>query len=160
MEIQRDIYLQKFINSKDNGMTKVITGIRRSGKSYLLFRIYKNYLLNNGIDSEHIIEIALDGSEYEELRDPKNCFNFIKSCIKDDKTYYLLLVEVQFMPRFEDVLNSLLHISNIDVYVTESNSRFLFSDIVTEFQGRGNEIRIYRNISRSETLSTLLKNSD
>lgn len=143
MEIQRDIYLQKLINSKDNGMIKVITGIRRSGKSYLLFRIYKKHLLNNGIDSQHIIEIALDGIEYEELRDPKNCFNYIRGCIKDDKTYYLLLDEVQFMPRFEEVLNSLLHISNIDIYVTGSNSRFLSSDIVTEFRGRGDEIRIY-----------------
>ena len=95
------------------------------------------------MDNDHIIEIALDGIENEDLRDPKKCFQFIKDAMKDEQKYYLLLDEVQFMPRFEEVLNSLLRISNIDVYVTGSNSKFLSSDIVTEFRGRGDEIRIY-----------------
>uniref|UniRef100_A0A1B0FCT3 AAA domain-containing protein n=1 Tax=Glossina morsitans morsitans TaxID=37546 RepID=A0A1B0FCT3_GLOMM len=124
-------------------MIKVITGIRRCGKSFLLFTIFKRYLLENGVDVDHIIEIALDGIENEELRDPKVCFKYIKDAMKDDGKYYLLLDEVQFMSQFEEVLNSLLRMSNIDVYVTGSNSKFLSSDIVTEFRGRGDEIRIY-----------------
>lgn len=143
MEIKRDTYLRQLIDRKDNGMIKVITGIRRCGKSFLLFTIFKRYLLENDVDADHIIEIALDGIENEELRDPKVCFHYIKDAMKDSSMYYLLLDEVQFMPRFEEVLNSLLRISNIDVYVTGSNSRFLSSDIVTEFRGRGDEIRIY-----------------
>lgn len=143
MEIKRDGYLQQLIERKDNGMIKVITGIRRCGKSFLLFTIFKRFLLENGVDKEHIIEIALDGIENEELRDPKKCFKYIKNAMKDDEKYYLLLDEVQFMPRFEEVLNSLLRMNNIDVYVTGSNSKFLSSDIVTEFRGRGDEIRIY-----------------
>ena len=143
MEIKRDTYLQQLIERKDNGMIKVITGIRRCGKSFLLFTIFKRYLLDNGVGSDHIIEIALDGIENEELRDPKMCFKYIKDTMNDDGKYYLLLDEVQFMPRFEEVLNSLLRMNNIDVYVTGSNSKFLSSDIVTEFRGRGDEIRIY-----------------
>ena len=143
MEIKRDVYIEQLKIRKDNGMIKIITGIRRCGKSYLLFVLYKKYLLENGIDNEHIIEIALDGIENEELRDPKICFQYIKDAMKDEQKYYLLLDEVQFMPRFEEVLNSLLRISNIDIYVTGSNSKFLSSDIVTEFRGRGDEIRIY-----------------
>lgn len=143
MEIRRDAYLEQLKIRKDNGMIKIITGIRRCGKSFLLFVLFKKYLLENGIDREHIIEIALDGIENEELRDPKRCYQYIKDYVKDDQKYYLLLDEVQFMPRFEEVLNSLLRISNIDVYVTGSNSKFLSSDIVTEFRGRGDEIRIY-----------------
>jgi predicted AAA+ superfamily ATPase len=143
MEIKREMYLQQLIERKDNGMIKVITGIRRCGKSFLLFTIFKRYLLESGVDADHIIEIALDSIENEELRDPKMCFKYIRDVMQDDGKYYLLLDEVQFMPRFEEVLNSLLRISNIDVYVTGSNSRFLSSDIVTEFRGRGDEIRIY-----------------
>ena len=143
MEIKRDAYLQQLIERMDNGMIKVITGIRRCGKSFLLFTIFKRYLLENRIAADHIIEIALDGIENEELRDPKVCYQHIKDAMKDDGKYYLLLDEVQFMPRFEEVLNSLLRMSNIDVYVTGSNSKFLSSDIVTEFRGRGDEIRIY-----------------
>lgn len=109
------------------------------GKSFLLFVLFKKYLSESGIDNDHIIEIALDGIENEELRDPKKCYQYIK----DGQKYYLLLDEVQFMPRFKEVLNSLLRISNIDIYVTGSNSKFLSSDIVTEFRGRGDEIRIY-----------------
>ena len=143
MEIERNIYLNQLIERRDNGMVKVITGIRRCGKSFLLFTIFKRYLLNNGVDAGHIIEIVLDGIENEELRDPMACYRYIKDIMKDDEKYYLLLDEVQFMPRFEEVLNSLLRMNNIDVYVTGSNSRFLSSDIVTEFRGRGDEIRIY-----------------
>lgn len=143
MEIQRDHYLEQLKIRKDNGMIKIITGIRRCGKSYLLFVLFKKYLLETGIEQDHIIEIALDGIESEELRDPKKCYDYIKASIKDNKKYYLLLDEVQFMPRFEEVLNSLLRMDNIDVYVTGSNSKFLSSDIVTEFRGRGDEIRIY-----------------
>ena len=143
MEIKRDAYLKQLKIRKDNGMIKIITGIRRCGKSFLLFVLYKKYLLENGVDNEHIIEIALDGIEDEELRDPKKCYQYIKDAVKDNQKYYLLLDEVQFMPRFEEVLNSLLRISNIDVYVTGSNSKFLSSDIVTEFRGRGDEVRIY-----------------
>ena len=143
MEIKRDVYLEQLKLKKDNGMIKIITGIRRCGKSFLLFVLFKKYLLESGIDQEHIIEIALDGIENEELRDPKVCYQYIKDAMKDDRMYYLLLDEVQFMPRFEEVLNSLLRISNIDIYVTGSNSKFLSTDIVTEFRGRGDELRIY-----------------
>lgn len=143
MEIKRDSYLEQLKIRKDNGMIKVITGIRRCGKSYLLFEIFKKYLLENGVDCKHIIEIALDGIENEALRDPKECYQFIKASIQDEKKYYLFLDEVQFMPRFEEVLNSLLRLKNIDVYVTGSNSKFLSSDIVTEFRGRGDEVRVY-----------------
>ena len=143
MEIKRDAYLEQLKIRKDNGMIKIITGIRRCGKSFLLFVLFKKYLLESGVDNDHIIEIALDGIENEELRDPKKCYQYIKDAMKYDQKYYLLLDEVQFMPRFEEVLNSLLRIGNIDVYVTGSNSKFLSSDIVTEFRGRGDEIRIY-----------------
>ncbi|CDE68125.1 uncharacterized protein BN584_02156 [Clostridium sp. CAG:277] len=143
MEIKRDSYLEQLKIRKDNGMIKIITGIRRCGKSFLLFVLFKKYLLGSGVDHDHIIEIALDGIENEELRDPKKCYRYIKDAMKDEQKYYLLLDEVQFMPRFEEVLNSLLRIGNIDVYVTGSNSKFLSSDIVTEFRGRGDEIRIY-----------------
>ena len=143
MEIKRDSYLEQLKIRKDNGMIKIITGIRRCGKSFLLFVLFKKYLLESGADHDHIIEIALDGIENEELRDPKKCYRYIKDAMKDEQKYYLLLDEVQFMPRFEEVLNSLLRIGNIDVYVTGSNSKFLSSDIVTEFRGRGDEIRIY-----------------
>ena len=110
IEIKRDAYLQQLTMRKDNGMIKVITGIRRCGKSFLLFNIFKRYLQENGVAADHIIEIALDGIENEELRDPKLCFKYIKDALKDDDKYYLLLDEVQFMPRFEEVLNSLLRI--------------------------------------------------
>ena len=143
MEIKRDSYLEQLKIRKDNEMIKIITGIRRCGKSFLLFVLFKKYLLESGVDHDHIIEIALDGIENEELRDPKKCYRYIKDAMKDEQKYYLLLDEVQFMPHFEEVLNSLLRIGNIDVYVTGSNSKFLSSDIVTEFRGRGDEIRIY-----------------
>lgn len=143
MEIERNIYLQQLIQKKNNGMIKVITGIRRCGKSFLLFNIFREYLLKNGVKEDHIIEIALDGIENEEFREPKVCYQYIRNAVRDNNTYYLILDEIQFMPRFEEVLNSLLRMKNMDIYVTGSNSRFLSSDIVTEFRGRGDELRVY-----------------
>ena len=143
MEIERNEYLNQLILRKNNGMIKVITGIRRCGKSFLLFNIFKKYLMENGVNENHIIEIALDSIENEELRNPRVCNQYVKTAVKDKENYYLLLDEIQFMPRFEEMLNGLLRISNIDIYVTGSNSRFLSSDIITEFRGRGDEIRVY-----------------
>ncbi|OQC11956.1 MAG: hypothetical protein BWX72_02050 [Firmicutes bacterium ADurb.Bin080] len=143
MEIKRDAYLKKLINKQGNGLIKVVTGIRRCGKSYLLFTLYHNYLLSIGVDNQHIIEVALDDRSNILLRNPDNMLSYIKGRIKDKKDYYVILDEVQLLDEFEDVLNSLLHIKNVDVYVTGSNSRFLSSDVITEFRGRGDEIRIY-----------------
>ncbi len=143
MEIKRDKYLSQLIQRKHNGMIKVITGIRRCGKSYLLFHLFKEHLLQDGVPQDHIIEIALDGIENEELRNPKNCFAYIKQNLHDKEMHYVLIDEVQFMNRFEEVMNSLLRIDNVDVYISGSNSRFLSTDIITEFRGRGDEIRIY-----------------
>ena len=143
MIIKRDLYLNRLIERQNNGMIKVVTGIRRCGKSFLLFKLYKEYLLNSGVKNDHIIEIALDGIDVDELRNPKICYAYIESKITDGDKYYVLLDEVQFMDRFEEVLNSLLRIDNVDVYVTGSNSKFLSKDIVTEFRGRGDEIHIY-----------------
>ena len=143
MVVKRDIYLNHLIERQNNGMVKVITGIRRCGKSFLLFRLYKEYLINSGISSDHIIEIALDGIESEDLRNPKTCYTYIKERITDNEKYYILLDEIQFLERFEEVLNSLLRIENVDVYVTGSNSKFLSKDIITEFSGRGDEVHIY-----------------
>ncbi len=143
MIINRDFYVNKLIARKNNGMIKVITGIRRCGKSYLLFNLFKKHLTESGVSTGNIIEIALDGIENEELRNPKVCFEYIRNSIVNNEQYYLLLDEVQFMPRFEEMLNSLLRIDNLDVYVTGSNSKFLSSDIITEFRGRGDEIRVF-----------------
>lgn len=143
MEIRRDIYLNKLINRMDNSLIKVITGIRRSGKSYLLFRLFKNYLLNKDVDENHIIEIELDKFENKKYRSPQVVLEYIELLIKDKETYYLFIDKVQMLNEFEDVLNSLLHISNLDIYVTGSNSKFLSTDILTEFRGRGDEIHIY-----------------
>lgn len=137
MEIRRDIYLNKLINRMHNGMIKVVTGIRRSGKSYLLFTIFKDYLLSEGVDEDHIISIELDRLENKTYRDPYVILEQIKTQIIDSKDYYIFLDEVQLLDEFEDVLNSLLHIKNVDVYVTGSNSKFLSKDIITEFRGRG-----------------------
>ncbi len=143
MVIKRDLYLNRLIERQNNGMVKVITGIRRCGKSFLLFKLYKEYLLDIGVSSDHIIEIALDGIDADELRDPKRCYEFITGKIVDPDMYYVLLDEVQFMDRFEEVLNSLLRIDNVDLYVTGSNSKFLSKDIITEFRGRGDEVHVY-----------------
>lgn len=143
MKIKRDFYLNQLQLREDNGMIKVITGVRRSGKSYLLFNIYCEYLKQKGIDDDHIIKIAFDSIEYDYLREPHTLYNYIKDSIVDDDKYYILLDEIQYVDRFPEVLNSLLRLDNTDIYVTGSNSRFLSSDILTEFRGRGDEIRIY-----------------
>ena len=142
-EIKRDIYLNKLINRKENGMIKVITGIRRCGKSYLMDPIYKNYLLSIGIKEDHIIKLELDSIENEEYLDRHKLYNYVMNKIKDDKMYYILLDEIQKVNNFESVLNSFLRKENLDVYVTGSNSKFLSSDIITEFRGRGDEVRVY-----------------
>lgn len=143
MEIKRDIYLDRLIRRKNNGLIKVITGIRRCGKSYLLFNLFHNHLISSGIPEDHIIEVALDDRSNKELRNPDNMLDYVKKQIIDKEPYYVILDEVQMLDEFEDVLNSFLHIRNVDVYVTGSNSRFLSTDVVTEFRGRGDEIRIY-----------------
>ncbi len=143
MEIKRDRYLKKIINRMHNGMIKVITGIRRSGKSYLLFTIFKNYLKSEGVAEDHIIAIELDMLENEKYRDPYVILDHIKGKITDDGDYYIFLDEVQLLEKFEGVLNSLLHIKNADIYVTGSNSKFLSKDVITEFRGRGDEIHVY-----------------
>ena len=143
MEIKRDKYLQDLINRMHNHMIKVVTGIRRSGKSYLIFHIFLNYLLEQGVSESHIIRIELDQRKHRQYRDPDAILEYIESCIQDNEMYYVLLDEVQLLNEFEEVLNSLLHIDNVDVYVTGSNSRFLSKDIITEFRGRGDEIHIF-----------------
>ena len=143
MKIKRDLYLQRLINRIDNGMIKVITGIRRSGKSYLIFKIFKSYLLNNLTNKQHIIEFELDRIENKKYRKPDIILEEINSLIVDNKKYYILLDEIQMLEEFEEVLNSLLHKDNVDIYVTGSNSKFLSHDILTEFRGRGDEIHIY-----------------
>ena len=143
MDIKRDKYLNDLINRMHNGMIKVVTGIRRCGKSYLLFHIFKNYLLEKGIPESHMIMIELDQRKNKKYRDPDAILDYIESLISDDEPYYIILDEVQMLNEFEEVLNSLLHISNADVYVTGSNSKFLSKDVITEFRGRGDEIHIY-----------------
>ena len=143
MEIKRDIYLDRLIRREKNGLIKIVTGVRRCGKSYLLFNLFHHYLLEKGVREDHIIEVALDDRSNKELRDPDNMLKYVKERIVDKETYYIILDEVQLLAEFEDVLNSFLHIRNADVYVTGSTSKFLSSDLVTEFRGRGDEIRIY-----------------
>ena len=143
MEIKRDIYLQKLINRMHNGMIKVITGIRRSGKSYLLFQIFRNYLKTQGVADDHIIAIELDIYENKKYRDPRTLLEYTKSRMKDDKDYYIFLDEVQLLPDFVSVLNSFLYMQNVDVYVTGSNSKFLSKDVITEFRGRGDEVHVF-----------------
>ena len=143
MNIKRDKYLNDLINRMHNGMIKVITGVRRCGKSYLLFNIFKNYLLEQGVPESHIIMIELDQRKNKKYRNPDVILDYIESLIEDDNQYYVMLDEVQMLQEFEEVLNSLLHIRNADVYVTGSNSKFLSKDVITEFRGRGDEIHIY-----------------
>lgn len=143
MEIKRDKYLKDLINRMDNGMIKVVTGIRRSGKSYLVFRIFRQYLLDSGVPESHIISIELDQRKNKLYRDPDVILEHIESLIRDGEKYYILLDEVQMLGEFEEVLNSLLHIENVDIYVTGSNSKFLSKDVITEFRGRGDEIHVY-----------------
>lgn len=143
VNIARDKYLRDLINRMNNGMIKVVTGIRRSGKSYLLFKLFYEYLLSQGVLESHIIKIELDQRKNRIYRDPDVILDYIETLIEDDKQYYILLDEVQMLNDFEEVLNSLLHISNVDIYVTGSNSKFLSKDVITEFRGRGDEIHVF-----------------
>ncbi len=143
MEIARDYYLKQLVNCRQNGMIKIITGIRRSGKSYLLFELFAKFLKREGIDDSHIIKIALDDRRYSELRDPDKMLEYVDKRIQDEGEYYILLDEIQMLDEFVDVLNSFMHIRNADIYVTGSNSKFLSTDVATEFRGRGHEIHLY-----------------
>lgn len=143
MEIKRNRYLNTLISKKHNGLIKVITGMRRCGKSYLLFTLFKEHLLSDGIDEDHIIEIAFDAFENKKYRNPDVLYPYLKEQIKDDAMYYVLLDEVQLLGEFESILNSLIRMKNVDVYVTGSNARFLSKDVITEFRGRGDEVHMY-----------------
>ena len=159
MEIKRGAYLDKLIRKKKNGLIKVVTGVRRCGKSYLLFRLFHDHLIDSGVPEDHIIELALDDRSNKALRDPDAMLMFIKENVRDKGDYYIVLDEVQYLDEFEDVLNSLLHIPNADVYVTGSNSKFLSSDVITQFRGRGDEIHVYP-LSFSEYLSAYQGTAD
>lgn len=141
--IERNIYLNKLINRKENGLIKIVTGIRRCGKSYLLNELFVNHLKESGVKDDHIIQLALDREENKKYHDSKLLNEYIFSNIKDKEMYYVILDEIQLVEGFEFVLNGLLYESNIDVYVTGSNSKFLSSDIITEFRGRGDQVRVY-----------------
>lgn len=143
MKIKRDFYLSKLIQHKKNGLVKIITGIRRCGKSYLLFKLFRDHLLESGIKEDHIISVALDDFGNRKLQNPDELYNYVKSQIIDGEDYFVLLDEIQLVPEFESVINGFMHIDNADIYVTGSNSKFLSSDIITEFRGRGDEIRVY-----------------
>ena len=143
MEIKRDLYLRKLIDRQHNGMIKVVTGMRRCGKSYLVFNIFQNYLKSQGVDSQHIIQVNLENRRNKKLRNPDVLLEYIDSQMTDSQMYYILLDEVQLVDEFEDVLNSYLSIPNADVYVTGSNAKFLSKDVITEFRGRGDEVKIY-----------------
>ena len=143
MIIQRPKYLQEIIDRKENGLIKVITGIRRVGKSYLLFNLFSAHLRGNGVQEDHIIKIQLDDRRQSQYRNPDTLLTYIETSIKDREMHYLLLDEVQMLDEFESVLLTLLHFENLDVYVTGSNSKFLSKDIITELRGRGDEIHVY-----------------
>lgn len=143
MEVKRNTYLNKVINRMHNGMIKVITGIRRSGKSYLLLTLFRRHLRSSGVPEDHILVMEFDRLENRQYRDPYVLLDYLKKQITDESTYYILLDEVQMLQDFEEVLNSLLRESNLDIYVTGSNSKFLSKDVLTEFRGRGDEVHIY-----------------
>ncbi|MBO5843899.1 MAG: ATP-binding protein [Bacteroidales bacterium] len=142
MEIKRDLYLNKLIMSMHNGMIKIVTGIRRCGKSYLLFNLFSDYLKSQGVDEGHIIKVDLEDRRNKKLRNPDALLEYIDAHITKEGMHYVMLDEVQWVEEFEDVLNSYLKIPNVDVYVTGSNSKFLSSDVITEFRGRGDEIKV------------------
>lgn len=143
MEIKRDRYLNTLISKKHNGLIKVVTGMRRCGKSYLLFTLFKAHLLSEGVDEDHIIDIAFDAFENKKYRDPDVLYPYLNELIKGSAMYYVLLDEVQLLGEFESILNSLIRMKNVDVYVTGSNARFLSKDVITEFRGRGDEVHMY-----------------
>ena len=152
MEIKRDRYLNTLISKKHNGLIKVVTGMRRCGKSYLLFDLFKEHLLAEGTEASRIIEIAFDAFENSTFRDPNVLYPYLKERIQDDGMYYVLLDEVQLLDQFEAILNSLTRMKNVDVYVTGSNARFLSKDVITEFRGRGDEVHMYP-LSFAEVMS-------
>ena len=152
MIIRRDAYLDKLISKKQNGLIKVITGIRRCGKSYLLFNLFKDHLLDSGTDRSHIIELAFDSYENKKYRDPETFYQYMKEKISDSGLYFILLDEIQLLEDFEAILNSLSRLPNTDIYVTGSNAKFLSKDIITEFRGRGDEVHMYP-LSFSEFMS-------
>lgn len=152
LEIKRDFYLKKLIAKKHNGLIKVITGIRRCGKSYLLFTLFKHHLLDCGVAADHILEIAFDSYESKHFRDPDVLYPYVKEKLVDDRMYYILLDEVQLLGEFESVLNGFMRIPNVDVYVTGSNAKFLSKDIITEFRGRGDELHM-NSLSFAEFMS-------
>lgn len=152
LEIKRDYYLQKLIAKKHNGLIKVITGMRRCGKSYLLFTLFKKHLLEGGVAEDHIVEIPFDSFENKKYRDPEVLYPYVKEKLVDDQKYYILLDEVQLLGEFESVLNGFMRIPNVDVYVTGSNAKFLSKDIITEFRGRGDELHM-NPLSFSEFMS-------
>ena len=152
VHIERKKYLDELISLRHNGMIKVVTGMRRCGKSYLLFEIFASWLEKNGIASDHVIKLDLEDYKNREMRNPDNLCAYVESCITDDAMHYLLLDEVQMLGHFEDVLNGFLRMRNVDVYVTGSNAKFLSKDIVTEFRGRGFEVKMYP-LSFSEYMS-------
>ena len=157
MEIKRDFYLKKLIEAKEDNLIKIITGIRRCGKSYLLNNIFYNYLMANGVREDHIIKIALDDKKNSEFLDADKLDEYVRSKIVDNNLYYILLDEIQLVKDFEFVLNGFLRINNVDIYVTGSNSKFLSSDIITEFRGRGEEIKVYP-LSFQEFMSVYKEN--
>ena len=152
MEIKRDRYLNTLISKEHNGLIKVITGMRRCGKSYLLFTLFKEHLLSEGVAEDHIIEIAFDAFENRKYRDPDVLYPYLKEQIKDGAMYYVLLDEIQLLGEFESILNSLIRMKNVDVYVTGSNARFLSKDVITEFRGRGDEVHMH-TLSFAEFMS-------
>lgn len=142
-QIKRDLYLNRLIERRENGMIKVVTGIRRCGKSYLLFKLYYQYLIESGVEPSRIITIPLDDDDYEELHNSKKLSAYIKERITEEGMWYVFLDEVQLCSNFEAVLNGLNRRDNVDIYVTGSNSKFLSTDVLTEFRGRGDEVRVY-----------------
>ena len=150
--IERKKYLDELVSLQNNGMIKIITGMRRCGKSYLLFEIFASYLENKGVASDHIIKVDLEDYKNRAMRNPDNLYSLVENRIKDDGMYYILLDEVQMLDNFEDVLNGFLKMRNVDVYVTGSNAKFLSKDIITEFRGRGFEVKMYP-LSFSEYMS-------
>lgn len=143
MKIERPIYLNKLIACRHNGMIKIVTGVRRCGKSFLLSELYADWLKTEGVKSDHIITINLEDRHNRELRDPDALLNYIDSQLRDEDQFYVMIDEIQHVPEFEDVLNSYLHVKNVDIYVTGSNARFLSKDVITTFRGRGYEIKVH-----------------
>ena len=154
MEIKRDLYLRKLVSRMHNTMIKIVTGIRRCGKSYLLFKLFRAHLLESGVKADHIIEVALDDRKNASLRNPDELLKYVYAHLKDSKMHYILLDEIQYVDDFEGVLNSFLHHDNMDVYVSGSNSKFLSTDVITEFRGRGDEVHLFP-LSFSEYLAAV-----